>query len=769
MKARVVLAILIMGFSGLVAEIFLLREFLIVFAGNEFSIGLVLANWLVIEALGAWVFGHLAEKFPGKAEALTGITVLFILSLFLALFLIRSLKRILGISVGEPVGLFPMFYSSLLILAPVSALHGALFPVCCQMYSLASSPDAPAAGRVYAYETIGTMMGGLVCTCLFIPLFHTFRVVFWLALLNLILCVALLVSFWRTGHLSRALLLVQAVLTAGAGYGLFAGPADALHRLSIQTQWKGLNVVHYQNSPYSNFCVVENEGQYIFFQDGVPELITPVPDLPFVEEFVHLPLLTHPEPRHLLILGGGAGGVIYEALKHLPVEIIEYAELDPLLIDLIRKFPTPLTESELNDRRVRIQYVDGRMYLRTTRGTYDLILIGITEPSTLQTNRFFTQEFFRLARTKLNRGGILVLSLPGSLTYTTEELANLNSSIFHTLKTVFPYVRAIPGEGTNLFLVSDAPDILSVDARGIAERVRQRNIRAEVVLPWYLEQKLHPGWQEWFQRFIEGRSGKINSDFRPVGVFYSVSHWSALFAPSLRGLFRQLEKINLWTLVVALAAVLLGYLLIWRSGRGRSLRMGILFSIITTGLAGMLFDLMLIFAFQSVYGYVFSWIGLLVASFMTGAACGALLVSRALKRSRNPFRFFLKTELAVMGFAAGCPLLLLAVYALLEGAETLFFSRWLFLVLSFAGGLLISAQFPLANHLLLQDRGGFTPTAGLLYASDLLGGWLGGVIGAVVLLPILGLLGTGIAVAMLKLSSFSVIMGVGRGLCGGGP
>jgi Predicted spermidine synthase with an N-terminal membrane domain len=192
--------------------------------------------------------------------------------------------------------------------------------------------------------------------------------------------------------------------------------------------------------------------------------------------------------------------------------------------------------------------------------------------------------------------------------------------------------------------------------------------------------------------------------------------------------------------------------------------MGILFSIITTGLAGMLFDLMLIFAFQSVYGYVFSWIGLLVASFMTGAACGALLVSRALKRSRNTFRFFLKTELAIMGFAAGCPLLLLAVYALLEGAETLFFSRWLFLVLSFAGGLFISAQFPLANHLLLRDRGGFTPTAGLLYALDLLGGWLGGIVGAVVLLPILGLLGTGIAVAMLKLGSFSVIMWVGQGL-----
>ncbi|MCX7855091.1 MAG: fused MFS/spermidine synthase [Anaerolineae bacterium] len=766
MKARVVLAVLVMGFSGLVAEIFLLREFLIVFAGNELSIGLILANWVVLEALGALVFGRLAERLP-KIEALAGITVLFILSLLAALSLIRLLKRMLGISVGEPVSLFPMFYSSLLILAPVSALHGALFPACCQVYSLFSRPDAPAAGRVYAYETIGTVIGGVACTYWLIPHLHTFRVAFWLALLNLVLCIALLVPYWRTGRLSKALLVILVVLVAGGVYGVSAGPADALHRLSIQAQWKGLHVVHYQNSPYGNFCVVENEGQYIFFQDGVPELITPVPDLPFVEEFVHLPLLTHPEPRRLLILGGGAGGVIYEVLKHPSVETVEYAELDPLLIELIRKFPTPLTESELNDRRVRIQYTDGRMYLRTTRRAYDLILVGVTEPSTLQTNRFFTREFFGLARERLNPGGILVLGLPGSLTYTTEELADLNSSIFHTLRSVFPYVRALPGEGTNLFLASDAPEILSVDAEQVAERVRQRNIRAEVVVPWYLEQKLHPGWLDWFGRFIEGRSRKVNSDFRPVGVFYSVAHWSALFAPSLRGLFRQLENVNLWTLAASLGAALLCGFLALRSRRRWPLRAGVLLAVVTTGLAGMLFDLMLIFAFQSVYGYVFSWIGLLVASFMAGAAGGALLVSRALERVRNVFRFFLRTELAIVGFAAGCPLVLLAVHALPERVDVPFLSRWLFLALSFTGGLLISAQFPLANRLFLRDSGSFTPTAGLLYASDLLGGWLGGVVGAVVLLPVLGLLGTGIAIAMLKLSSFAVIMGMGQRLGGG--
>ena len=49
---------------------------------------------------------------------------------------------------------------------------------------------------------------------------------------------------------------------------------------------------------------------YIYFLDGVPSLMTPIPDIPFVEEFVHLPLLAHPEPEGILILSGGAGGVI---------------------------------------------------------------------------------------------------------------------------------------------------------------------------------------------------------------------------------------------------------------------------------------------------------------------------------------------------------------------------------------------------------------------------------------------------------------------------
>lgn len=91
----------------------------------------------------------------------------------------------LGLSIGESIGLLPMFYSSFLILALVSILHGALFPFSCQIYAMFSGQGPPSvAGRVYAYETVGTIIGGFVCTW-FIPHLNTFQTSIWLTLSNL--------------------------------------------------------------------------------------------------------------------------------------------------------------------------------------------------------------------------------------------------------------------------------------------------------------------------------------------------------------------------------------------------------------------------------------------------------------------------------------------------------------------------------------------------------------------------------------------------------
>jgi spermidine synthase len=142
---------------------------------------------------------------------------------------------------------------------------------------------------------------------------------------------------------------------------------------------------------------------------------------------------------------------------------------------------------------------------------------------------------------------------------------------------------------------------------------------------------------------------------------------------------------------------------------------------------------------------------------MAGAACGAILVANAMDRIKDCFKFFVRIELAIIGFSIGCLLIVFIPNANPGSPDTFFLFRSLFLVISFISGFLLGSQFPLANKLYLRDDTSLTKTAGLLYSADLLGGWLGGVLGAVVLLPVLGLVGTCITVGLLKLTSFIVL------------
>ena len=262
--------------------------------------------------------------------------------------------------------------------------------------------------------------------------------------------------------------------------------------------------------------------------------------------------------------------------------------------------------------------------------------------------------------------------------------------------------------------------------------------------------------------FLEGSTQKINYDFKPLGIFYSISHWNAIFAPYLRGLFRWIEKINL-RMFFLLFTIFVALFFLIRSVNKKFFGTGIPLCVATTGFAGMIFDLALIFTFQSLYGYVFFWLGLLVTIFMAGAGAGAMTVTSVLPRIKNDLIFFIKTELTIIFFSCGLPLVFLFVHPYLDSPAIFLHLRILFLFISFVCGFLIGAQFPIANKIYLKGGKSLSKTAGLLYACDLLGGWLAGIAGSVVLLPVLGLSATFVVIVLLKLSSFIIITAQSRG------
>ncbi len=754
MKIRIVFAILIMGFSGIVAQVLLLRELLITFLGNELSIGIILANWLILEAAGAFFLGKIIEHRKHKIVAFVGVQLCFSLFFPAAVYFSRTLKGIMGVTVGEALGIVPMLFSSFFVLLLVSFTHGALFTFSCSLYDEInkSSHGATSIGKVYIYETIGTLFGGILFTYFLISHFHSVAIASGIALLNIFMCLILLGPFWHNTHtFTKILGYVSAALLVLFCLMLSANGVDTIHKFSITKQWTGQNVMHYENSIYGNVVVTKRESQYTFLSDGVPIITTPTPDIAFAEEFVHLPMLYHPAPKEILIISGGAGGVINEVLKY-PVEKIDYVELDPLILDILKKYATPLTDTELTSHKLHTHHVDGRYFIRKTLATYDLILIGLSNPQDLQVNRLFTEEFFLLAKDRLKQRGMLIINLPGSLTYVSEELKNLNRCILNTLKTVFPYIKIIPGDAVNLYLASPSEEISLTNQKVLIERLNTRNLKVRLLTPDYIKYRLHPRWHDWFVNSIEHGTNKINKDFHPLGVYYSLAYWNALFSPHLRGLFNYFERVSLRLFLIVLIVITLLFLLIRMKAKGMS-KVSIPLCIATTGFAGMLFDLVLIFAFQTLYGYVFYWIGILVSALMVGVAAGGYITTSLLDHVNKYFTLFAGIEMSIIIFSLVLPVIFLKADVSVAGPI-------LFLPLSFISGLLIGLEFPLANKMYLSIIGKpeLSGTAGLLYGSDLLGGWLGGVLGGIFLLPIFGLLGTCIVVCMFKLSTFTMLI-----------
>ena len=604
------------------------------------------------------------------------------------------------------------------------------------------------------------MIGGLLMTFLLIQYLNSFEIAFILSLTNTLISTFLL---WPKSRLSkdafrRVLRTLSILLSFLFAYGLLPQTSNSIHQSSIRSQWPNLNVIDNENSIYGNITVTQRGEQFTFFTNGVPSITTPVPDIAGIEDFVHFPMLFHEKPESVLILSGGAGGMIHEILKY-PVKHVDYVELDPLLLKLIQKFPTPLTQSELADRRVRIHYTDGRFFIKKTQERFDIILIGIPAPQELQTNRLFSSEFFSMAREKMEADGIIVLTLPGSLTYMSPELRDLNGCILDTLRTVFRSVRIIPGDA-NLYLVSNSNQLEKVTTGEIIKRLEERKIQTRLFTKGYLEFRLNERWMKWFLQSMKRKGIQINSDFRPVGVFISLSYWNALFSPYLTGVFRWFEGLSFQISIVfmTLFTLLAGAIFMKRPHLSR---LCIPYVIFTTGLAGMIFNLAVIFSFQTFYGYLYRQIGLLIAIFMLGVALGSFTMTRHLDRMEKGSSLFLKTEIGIIIFSCLFPFVFSIPSRYFEGTVISLLIYPVFLVMSFLSGAWIGLQFPLATKIYLgtSPKGEtFGHTAGLLYGADLLGGFLGGLFGGILLLPILGLKQSCFTMALVKISSLVLLL-----------
>ncbi len=159
------------------------------------------------------------------------------------------------------------------------------------------------------------------------------------------------------------------------------------------------------------------------------------------ESLVHPAMLLHPGPKSVFIGGGGEGGTLREALAHESVERVIMLDLDQEVVELCRRYLPQHHGGSFDDTRVSLYHQDAREYLASSSETFDVMVMDLVDPLEAGTAYLlYTEEYYRIAKSRLNPGGILVTqSGPAGLLSYRECF----TTIYKTLAAVFEHTKAI--------------------------------------------------------------------------------------------------------------------------------------------------------------------------------------------------------------------------------------------------------------------------------------------------------------------------------------
>lgn len=678
-----------MGFLSLIVQVILTRELLTVFSGNELDIGITLGFWLLWVGLGSLLGGRL-----GLGPRAFGISWALVSALaFPTLVVLWWIRPIIGVAPGEVVSLSGTVMSTALVLAPICLTIGMQYPFAVAFFSADGEGAQWAPGRVYGLESLGAFISGVLFVFVLsgrVDSWHLISSVFVLCCL-----LSIMMGGGRWALLSMVLVALMLLSVPGVFFkpsGLYVGSVN------LRAQ-----------SKYGQLVVTSLEGQTNLYSSG--KLVFSYPPSDDVEIGLHMPISVHPDPRRVLLVGGGPA-MARDALVGYAPEILEYVESDPRLLEL-----SMVLWPEFVGGAIEYIAEDARGYIKSQdRARYDMVVVTLPPPDTANLNRFYTREFFAELRRVLNPGGVLSIAMPTSSGYVGREKLMSTGSVYNSLRSVFAFV-GISTEQYGLLFASDG--WLDLSAKTLSERFTSRTMGVSAaVTPSVFMDAFEPLRTGMYLKRLSTVE-TLNTDLRPSAYLYNLRIWASAHGGQMMSFILSQGVFS--ALIIGVIFILLGAVCYGRP------QASIKMSTFSMGFAAMAVTIAIILSYQSAFGYVYERFGLLSAMFMAGAALGALWA----KKARMAIGVMVLIELAALA-------LTLAIGSLGQLPEFLYFSFCM------AAGVIAGSQFALASGMLKGK-------APVLYALDLAGSFIGAIAISLLLMPVIGLRGTMYLIAGIKL------------------
>lgn len=160
-----------------------------------------------------------------------------------------------------------------------------------------------------------------------------------------------------------------------------------------------------KQSDFQKVEVVETTGHGLLLAHDGMIMVTEKDEFVYHDMITHVPLFTHPNPKNVLVIGGGDGGTVREVLRHPSVEKVTMVEIDSVVVEASKEF-IPLTAGKLDDPRVTLIIDDGVKFMKESKETFDVIIIDSSEPIGPATP-LFNKDFYADVAARLSPNGIV--------------------------------------------------------------------------------------------------------------------------------------------------------------------------------------------------------------------------------------------------------------------------------------------------------------------------------------------------------------------------
>jgi len=632
MKSARSLLIFSYGLFTIAAQSLLFREFVTTFEGNDISVGIFFASWFLWVGLGATVVYKtriITEKLLQNVEFLF---LCYLPAFALQLTLIIQARELAGIESYELWSVGAIVAVSIIVNAPVSIITGMLFPIICRW--IEKDQKLPVS-KVYIFEAAGSFAGGLGVTILLGHGISLVRIFFILALLLSIS--AALSQFEGTIQYSNPALRKYRKLKAQLILLIPICIILCFYTKTDQTLMHFFRVVKWTKvlpaeSFAGSFQTAQAEYLYGVYQDQwvvmrEGSVIETLPNESTAGRIAAIGLCQKPDSKKVLVIGSGLG-LCQQFLRLPQIQTISWSHCDNEYVQNVNKDIPP--EFEIIDDRLLRPDGDIRLLLAEDKQAFDIVILNLPDATNSVLNRYYTREFYRQIKSALKPEGIFQVRVAGGENIMGTELINLGASTKLTLEQVFSRFVITPGEDT-WFIASDSEN-LTGDPGTLRDRFASIEgagsvFNPQALLSVYLPKRADATIKNYSSADLP-KEFLVNRDLRPLTHLYSLLLAAKQSGATITKLIKHLVLAGPLAFVIpVLVFIVLRIIYILRTDKnGNKSGFDSSYIVFSTGCVSIGVVIVLMYLYQTRFGSLYQYIGVVSSMFMVGLTFGAVLI-----------------------------------------------------------------------------------------------------------------------------------------------